>query len=145
LWDFLFDIERVSVCMPGVERVEALEANTYQGTLKVKVGPVAASFSGKVRLLEVEPPRRLVAKAEGTDARSASMVSATFTSTLTPIAEDQTQVAYRMDVGVRGLLGRFGHGVMSEVAKRLAGQFAQCVEAQLRQPTASPGGPELKP
>ncbi len=140
LWDFLFDIERMSVCMPGVEKVEAVDAETYQGTLKVKVGPIAASFSGKVKLLEVEPPYRLVAKAEGTDARSASLVSATFTSTLTPLTEDQTQVAYQIDVGVRGALGRFGQGVMREVAKRLTAEFARCVESQLRQPATTAGG-----
>ena len=33
LWDFLFDIPRMSVCMPGVEKVEAVDEQTYRGLL----------------------------------------------------------------------------------------------------------------
>ncbi len=134
LWDFLLDIPRMSACMPGVEKVEAAGDQTYLGTLKVKVGPIAAQFGGKVTLLEVDAPRRLVAKAEGADARTASLVSATFTSTLKPVSESQTEIAYQVDVAVRGLLGRYGQGVMREVAKNMTAEFARCVEAHLKDP-----------
>ncbi len=144
LWHFLLDIERMSVCMPGVEKVAALDAETYLGTLTVKVGPIAARFSGKVRLIEVDPPRRLVAKAEATDARSASLVSATLTSTLTPVAEDRTEVAYQIDFSIRGALGRFGQGVMREVAKRMTTEFARCVEARLHASAGLPGAEAIQ-
>jgi len=85
-------------------------------------------------LLEVEPPRRLVAKAEGKDARSASLVSAMFTASLNSLDTDQTEVVYQIDVTVRGALGRFGQGVMREIAKRMTTEFAHCVEAQLLVP-----------
>jgi carbon monoxide dehydrogenase subunit G len=141
LWDFLFDIPRVSACMPGVEGVEATDPSTYVGKFKVKIGPIAAEFGGKVTLLEVEAPHRLVAKAEGTDARTASLVAANFSSTLQPTADNQTQVAYQIDVAVRGLLGRYGHGVMSEVAKAMTARFARCIEAQLQASQAAAGAP----
>jgi carbon monoxide dehydrogenase subunit G len=134
LWDFLFDIPRVSACMPGVDNVESTDPNTYIGKFKVKIGPIAAEFGGKVTLLEVDAPRRLVARAEGTDARTASLVAANFSSTLNPTSESQTEVAYQIDVAVRGVLGRYGQGVMREVAKAMTAQFARCIEAQLRDP-----------
>ncbi len=134
LWDFLFDIPRVSSCMPGIEDVQALDPSTYQGVFKVKVGPIAAQFGGKVTLLEVDMPRRLVAKAEGTDARTASLASATFNSSLTPVSDTRTEVAYKVDLAVRGVLGRYGQGVMREVAKALTAQFARCIEARLKEP-----------
>ncbi|MCZ7567330.1 MAG: SRPBCC family protein [Ardenticatenaceae bacterium] len=136
LWEFLFDVEQVGGCMPGVESIEALDAEMYEGTLKVKVGPIAASFQGKVRLLEVDPPHRLVAKAEGKDGRTASLVSGTFTAVLRPLAKDQTEVGYQIDAGVRGRLGQLGQGVMLEVARRLTTDFARCVEARLQGPTS---------
>ncbi len=138
IWDFLFDVERMSACIPGAEKVEALDAETYQGTLKIKVGPIAASFSGKVRLLAVDPPRRLVAEVKATDARSASLVTATFTSTLAPVAQDHTEVTYQVDFSIRGALGRFGQGVMREIAKRMTTEFVRCVEAQLQGDTSAP-------
>jgi len=146
LWDFLLDVERMSLCMPGVEKVEALDADSkgrsrnYQGSLKVKIGPIAAAFAGKARWVEVNPPRRLVAKAEGADARTASLVSATFAATLTPVSENQTEVAYQIDFVIRGALGRFGQGVMREIAKRMTAEFARCVESRLQAPAEPSSG-----
>jgi len=135
LWDFLIDIERMSLCVPGAENVKALDETHYEGTLKVKIGPIVASFQGQAELLEVEAPNRLVAKGGGKDERSGSLASATFTANLRPLAEDQTEIAYQVEVAMRGTFGRFGQGVMSEVAKRMTAEFAQCVETRLtRQP-----------
>lgn len=135
LWDFLIDIERMSLCVPGAENVKALDETHYEGTLKVKIGPIVASFQGQAELLEVEAPKRLVAKGGGKDERSGSLASATFTANLRPLAEDQTEIAYQVEVAMRGTFGRFGQGVMSEIAKRMTAEFAQCVETRLtRQP-----------
>ena len=131
LWDFLIDIEQMSLCIPGAENVEALDETHYEGTLKVKIGPIMASFRGKAELLEVEAPKRLVAKGGAKDERSGSLASATFTADLRPLAENQTEIAYQVDVAIRGTFGKFGQGVMGEVAKRMTAEFAQCVETRL--------------
>ena len=131
LWAYLLDIERMSLCLPGAEGVRALAEDQYEGTLKVKVGPIVANFQGKAQLVEVDAPTRLVARGEAQDARSASLASATFTATLRSLGENQTEVAYQVDLAIRGTLGKFGQGVMREVAKRMTLEFAQCVEARL--------------
>ncbi len=131
LWDFLIEIERMSLCIPGAENVEALDETHYEGTLKVKIGPIVASFRGKAELLEVEAPNRLVAKGGAKDERSNSLASATFTANLRSLAEYQTEIAYQVDVAIRGTLGKFGQGVMAEVAKRMTAEFAHCVETRL--------------
>lgn len=131
LWDFLIDIEGMSLCVPGAENVKALDETRYEGTLKVKIGPVVASFQGNAELTAIEAPNYLVAKGEAKDERSNSLASATFTANLRSLAADQTEVAYRVDVAIRGTLGRFGQGVMREVAKRMTAEFAQCVETRL--------------
>ena len=115
LWDFLIDIERMSQCVPGAQNVKALDDSHYEGTLKVKIGPIVASFRGQAELLEVEAPQRLVARGGAKDERSDSLASATFTVNLRSLAQDQTE--------------------MSEAAKRMTTEFAQCVESRLtRQP-----------
>ena len=48
LWDFLMDVPRVAKSLPGVESVEKLDDTTYQGTLKVRVGPISLSLQGKI-------------------------------------------------------------------------------------------------
>lgn len=131
LWNFLIDIERMSLCVPGATNVKALDKTHYEGTLTVRIGPIEASFQGQAELLQVEAPKLLVAKGSARDDRSNSLASATFTANLRALAEDQTEIDYQLDLAVRGTLGKFGQGVMGEVAKRMTAEFAQCVEARL--------------
>ena len=41
VWDFLFDVQNVGRCMPGVEGLTQLDESTYEGKLKLKFGPIA--------------------------------------------------------------------------------------------------------
>lgn len=132
VWQFMFDIERMGKCVPGVESIEMLDETTYRGVLKIKVGPIGAAFNGKVTLSEVEAPRRVVALIEGDDKSIASAVKATFTSTLAEI-EGGTEVSYQMDVNVRGRLGQFGTTIIGTTAKKMTAEFAKNVRTQLEQ------------
>ncbi len=130
VWAFLFDIERMSQCVPGVESIEVVDDKTYRGKLKIKVGPIAAAFGGTVTLTEVEPPRRVVASLEGDDKSSASVVKATFTSTLSPVGGG-TEVAYQVDMNLRGRLAQFGGPVIGATAKKMTAEFAKNMGAKL--------------
>jgi carbon monoxide dehydrogenase subunit G len=136
VWDYLFDIERSSKCMPGVVSVEAVDDETYRGQLKVKVGPIAATFDGKVTLTKVEAPHRLVAQIEGGEKTGGSTVRATFTSTLTPV-DGGTQVEYEMDLNLRGRLAQFGLTVVRGTAQKMTAAFGQCVQDALSVEAAS--------
>ncbi|MBI3303754.1 MAG: FAD binding domain-containing protein, partial [Deltaproteobacteria bacterium] len=50
LWDFLMDVPKVAKSLPGVETVSQLDDTTYQGTLKVRVGPISLNLQGKITL-----------------------------------------------------------------------------------------------
>jgi hypothetical protein len=130
VWDLLFDIERMGRCVPGVESIERVDDKTYRGKLKVKVGPIAAAFGGTVTLTQIDPPRRLAAQVEGDDKSIASFVKATFTSTLSP-TENGTEVAYQMDMNLRGRLAQFGTAVIGATAKKMTAEFAKNVATQL--------------
>lgn len=138
VWDFFLDIPRVSRCVPGVGKVEQVDDETFAGSLSVRVGPIAANFEGNVVLAKLEPPRHLIVRAEGKDRSTASMVSGTMTATLSEAAPGQTEVAYKMDVAIRGRLGQFGQAVIFETAKQISQAFATCVQAQLANNAAEP-------
>ncbi|MEP6896118.1 MAG: SRPBCC domain-containing protein [Chloroflexota bacterium] len=82
VWDFLFDIPKLSQCVPGIESVEVVDEKTYRSKLVVKVGPIKSSFTGIVTLTEVDAPNRIAGTVEGDDKSSASFVKASFTGTL---------------------------------------------------------------
>ena len=131
VWDFLLDVPRMSDCVPGAEQVETLDDKSYRGTLKAKLGPISASFSGKMTIIELDPPHYLVARGEGLDARTASRATTHMTMRLREIGPGETEVVVSADVSMAGRLGRFGHGIMQEQARLLTEEFATCTRARL--------------
>lgn len=138
VWSYLIDFEQVSRCMPGVDKVETAEENSYNGVVTVKVGPISTSFKGTVTKTLEEPPNLLKVRLQGRDQNTASMVTGEFTSQLTALDALSTQVSYQFDVAIRGRLGQFGQAVILDTSKRLAGEFANCVKSRLEQPESTP-------
>lgn len=131
VWDFLIDVPSVAACVPGAQDIVQEDESTFSGALVVKVGPIKTNFKMKGTMTVLEAPYRLTAKAQGRDANTSSMVSASFTATLSEVAPAQTQIQHLTDVAIRGRLGQFGQGVIRETAKELTKVFVQCIEAKL--------------
>ena len=49
VWEFLVDPYQVASCLPGASITGKLDASTYAGAMTIKVGPVTASYRGKLR------------------------------------------------------------------------------------------------
>lgn len=130
VWQFFMDFERAAWCVPGVQAFEVVNDKNFKGRLTVKVGPVAANFTGSAELTELEPPRRLVAKASADDKSTRSTVLATFIATLSDVPGG-TEVAYEMDINLRGRLAQFGSAVFQSTTKKLTTQFVECLQTAL--------------
>jgi carbon monoxide dehydrogenase subunit G len=46
VWNYMLDVEKVVVCMPGAQLTETIDENNYKGKVTVKLGPVSLSFAG---------------------------------------------------------------------------------------------------
>jgi len=130
VWELLFDIPRLSKCVPGIESVEVVDDKTYRGKLVVRVGPIKSEFTGTVTLTEVVAPNRIAGTVDGDDKASASMVRAGFSGTLTTIGNG-TEASFIVDVNLRGRLAQFGGPVIVATAKKLTAEFAKNLRAQL--------------
>ena len=130
VWEFLFDIPKLSECVPGIEDVEVVDDRTYRGKLIVKVGPIKSSFNGAVILKEVDAPNRIAGTVEGEDKSSASSVMASFTGTLKTV-EGGTEAAFEVEANLRGRLAQFGGPVINATAKKLTAEFAKNLRERL--------------
>jgi carbon monoxide dehydrogenase subunit G len=65
LWQFLRDFEALCSCIPGVERLQVLDALTAQFAVREKVGVVPLVVELNARIESEEPPLRLHAVARG--------------------------------------------------------------------------------
>ena len=126
----LLDVERVAPCLPGAA-IEGHEGDDYSGTMKVKIGPITASYKGTVKIEEAdEAARRAVMRAQARDSRGQGTAAATITSTMEEV-EGGTRVHVETDMRVTGPAAQFGRGVMQDVSAKLMGRFADCLAEEM--------------
>ena len=126
----LTDIEKIAPCLPGAQLTE-VEGDEYRGTVKIKVGPITASFKGTASLVERdETAHRAVLKAQGRDTGGKGNANATITAVLEP-AGDGTHVKIDTDLNITGRVAQFGRGALADVSQKLIGQFAERLEAEV--------------
>ena len=129
-WPVLLDVERIAPCMPGAT-VDSVEGEVVKGRIKVKVGPVALTYSGTARFTERdEQSRSIKLEASGKETRGAGTASATIRSSLADEG-GQTRVVVHTTMNVTGRPAQFGRGVMAEVSGRIIEKFATNLGALL--------------
>jgi carbon monoxide dehydrogenase subunit G len=131
-WQVLLDIPRVAPCLPGATVDDAGgEDGEYQGQMKIKIGPITASYKGTVKIQEAdEAARRVAMRAQAKDARGQGTAAATITSTMEETGEG-TKVHVETDMRVTGPAAQFGRGVMQDVSAKLMKRFADCLAEQM--------------
>ena len=130
-WDVILDLEQVAPCLPGAAIQEEKGDGEYEGTMKVKIGPITANYKGTVKFEEVdEANRRVVLEATGRDARGQGTASATIVSTMQEQG-DKTKVNVETDMKLTGRAAQFGRGIAQDVATKMLGQFAACLEEEI--------------
>lgn len=130
VWAVLQEIPRLGGLFPGVKQIEQLTPVSYRGELIVKVGPLRSSFRGEARILEQDPPKRIVAEVQGEDRATQTTVKVQFDGSLSPVPEG-TRLEYTADIALRGRLAQFGTAVIHTTAKRLTAEFANKLREEL--------------
>ncbi len=130
-WRHFNDIEAVASCFPGAS-VTSVQGDEFQGTCKVKLGPIAMQYAGAGTFLEKDTTaHRFVIQAKGKDKRGNGTAGATVTATLAGAGESTTAVTVLTDLSVTGKPAQLGARVMQDVSDKLLGQFVSCLESRL--------------
>jgi uncharacterized protein len=121
VWEKLNDPEVLKACIPGCESLEKTAENELQAVAKIKIGPVSATFRGKVELTDINPPHGYTISGEGQGgiagfAKGAAKVD------LVPI-DGGTRMTYAVEAQVGGKIAQLGARLIDGVAKRMADQF----------------------
>ncbi len=126
-WALLTDVEKIAPCLPGAQ-LEEIEGDEFRGSVKVKVGPITASYKGKASFIELNSETHTaVLRAEGRDTKGAGNASATVTAVLT--GDDvKTDVTVNTNLAITGKVASFGRGVLADVSNKLLTQFVVSLE-----------------
>jgi carbon monoxide dehydrogenase subunit G len=136
VWDFLLEPGTMASCIPGVEKVEAIDDKTYECIVKQSVGPISVRLKFTVVLTEVDPPKYIKAVSRG----EAIGKMGTFTSDVvvnsTEISKDEVEVFYQTNVNIVGRLATFGERIMRAKAKSVGEEFTKNLQEKLKTRTA---------
>ena len=111
-------------CIPGCQDIEVTGPNTYVAQVRVKVGPIKTTFNLEVEVTEEVPPERVLSRTRGEEGSRASQVSSENVLRLDDAEGGGTEVFYSSEVTIAGRLGKYGHGIMKKIAKKLGDKFA---------------------
>jgi len=128
VWAALNDPGILKTCIPGCEKLEMTSPTDMTATVVVKVGPVKATFSGKVMLSDLDPPNGYRISGEGFGG-VAGYAKGGATVKLTPDGPNATQLHYAVDAQIGGKLAQLGARLIDATAKKLAGEFFEAFAA----------------
>jgi hypothetical protein len=136
VWDFLLKPETLASCIPGTEKMEAIDDKTYESVVKQKVGPISVRFKFTTTLTELDPPRHLKAVGRGADIGKAGTFTHEMVVNLTQISKDEVEVSYSANVNIVGRLATFGERIMRAKAKTVGEELTRNLQEKLKSQTA---------
>jgi uncharacterized protein len=121
VWAMLNDPDVLKTCIPGCESLERTGDNGFAAVVKTKIGPVSATFKGKVELTDLVPTvsYRIVGEGEG---GVAGFAKGGATVSLADVAGG-TLLSYHVEAHVGGKMAQLGARLVDGVAKNMADKF----------------------
>lgn len=134
VWAALNDPEVLKACIPGCQSLTMKSPNELEATVKIKIGPVSANFSGEVTLSNLNPPESYTISGEGKGG-IAGFAKGGADVRLTEDG-DGTILSYDVKAQIGGKLAQLGSRLIDSTSKKLATQFFADLGAKLNGGTA---------
>jgi hypothetical protein len=132
VWAFLTDPYRVARCLPGAAITEKVDEQNYTGTITIKVGPVQASYKGKVRFEKLDPAAGTAEiVASGQDVKGKGGADMRMKSRLTEVAPGKTEVSAASQVNITGILAQMGARMIQDVSDQMLQKFTEAMQVEL--------------
>jgi carbon monoxide dehydrogenase subunit G len=130
VWDLLQDPEVLAKAMPGARRLVRTGEGTYEGVIRIGVGPVtAAEWSLAVAIREPVEPESYTMQVDGKGALG-------FTRGLANVNLDAvdgggTRMRYHADLSIGGKVASVGQRLLDQVAKMMTKQGLDALNKEL--------------
>jgi hypothetical protein len=129
-WDALNDPEVLKTCIAGCDKVERSGENEFTVGVSIKIGPVAAKFSGKIALVDMVPPQSYTLSFEG-QGGPAGFGKGSAKVQLTPV-DGGTELNYSVQASVGGKIAQLGQRLIDGVAKSMAEDFFKRFDQEMQ-------------
>jgi carbon-monoxide dehydrogenase small subunit len=139
VWKFFHDVPQVAACLPGAE-LSSHSADSWEGTIRIKLGPIRAQMKGMGRYKLDEVQRSGQLNGAGTDALSSSRVKGSLDFALSPLGTGSTSLTLTLSYVLQGTLAQFSRSTLAkEFVKLVVQDFGRNVSDRLSGKIAAPG------
>jgi aerobic carbon-monoxide dehydrogenase small subunit len=127
------DIQQVAACLPGVSLTGNPTAEYVEGQIRVKLGPISATFRGAARIERDSDTMSGRIVGTGSDRRSRSSTQGEIRYRLVPVDMGAaTRIELSIGYSLQGILAQIAReGLVRDLAARLTADFARNLERQL--------------
>jgi uncharacterized protein len=122
VWAALNDPLILKQCIPGCQSLDMSSPTEMTAVVVFKVGPVKATFGGKVTLSDLDPPNSYRISGEGSGG-VAGFAKGGAAVRLESESSDVTILHYEVDAQIGGKLAQLGGRLIDSTARKLAGEF----------------------
>ena len=120
VWQALNDANILKQCIPGCESFDKESKNIFNATVTNQIGPMNATFSGRVTLSNIQENQSYTLSGEG----QSSVGFANGRADVKLIEENGiTTLTYEVDVNVGGKIAQLGSRLINGVAKKMSDYF----------------------
>ncbi|MBN1626472.1 MAG: hypothetical protein JW944_08090 [Deltaproteobacteria bacterium] len=131
VWDFLLEPGTIVSCIPGAEKMEAVDDKTWEGIIKDKVGIISVKLQFTQTFAEIDPPKHLKAVGRGSALGGLGTFSQESIVDLTEVAKDEVEVSYKSTVNLVGRLATFGERIMRAKVDSKGAEFTSNLQKKL--------------
>jgi carbon monoxide dehydrogenase subunit G len=117
VWEMVRDPSILATAMPGTQELNQISDSEYEGSINVRVGPIAGSFSGRILVSDENPPESCTLNAEGEG--KAGFFKGSGHVHLLDQGDGTTLMKYEGDVQVGGKLASVGQRLMDTTSKSM--------------------------
>lgn len=121
VWEALNDPAILKDCISGCNLMEKVSDTEFQVGMTAAIGPVKAKFTGKLMLLNINPPNSYALAFEGSGG-IAGFGKGTADVALSPDGSG-TRLTYSAKASVGGKLAQIGSRLIDGVARKMADDF----------------------
>lgn len=131
LWTYLMDPIVLAKITPGVSRLEIIGEDKFKSVSEIKIGPVKASFTGKLKVVDKDQPASFVIKME-----QLSRIGNAHVSVQMNIDEKEggiAALAFDGKADLSGVIARTGQRVLSGVANVITREVFSALEKHIEE------------
>jgi len=142
VWQGFKNVELLAACLPGAALTAPLRDNRVEGVLRIKLGPISASFAGEGDVQWDDAQHRGVIRGGGRDSTSSSQARGEIEFALSATPEGGTRADVQVGFSLAGPLAQFSRGaIVNDLAERLTAEFARNLDARIGAAARGEAGP----